>query len=300
MGATIGRVHHVGHVVPDITATARRYRSMGFAVPPPSFPVLAGEGAPRVLGAGNAHVSLRRGFVELVTVPADGRLPEGAELVPLEVPTAALDRVAASAAATTARLAAALGRGAGLHILVLQAADADAVAARLSAAGVGHGGVLRLTRPSSAGPVPIALVEIDEAAGPEGRLAVAEDLPESPVEHPNGALDLLGPTLCVPDAELDAHVARYERLLGRPARTAGPSRVLDLDPGRVEIVPASRLAAVLPGARPPGRPAFVAVSVRVRDLAATRALLDGSGLPVRTTGSGAVCVPVDGTTVVFC
>lgn len=294
----IDGVHHVGHVVRDIDAAAALYRRMGFQLPPPSFPVLpatAGQRS-RVVGAGNSHVSFRQNFVELVTVAAGADPGDGAALVPLEVPDGAADRVAASIAATTARLAAALVRFAGLHILVLQSPDADAVAARMSAAGIAHSGVIRIARPGPAGtaPVPIGLVEIDGGFGPEGRIAVAEDIGGTGPEHPNGAVGLVGPTLCVHPAALDDVGARYQRLLGRPARKVGRTRVFDLDAAReqrVVVVGEDALDTVLPGERAPALPAFVAFTVRVRDLAATRELLDAAGLATRPTPAGGVLVP---------
>ncbi|WP_214407926.1 VOC family protein [Pseudonocardia lacus] len=292
MTDTVDRVHHVGHVVPDIEAASARYRRMGFHVPAPRFPVLAtaGEGV-RAVGAGNTHLSFGRNFVELVA-PLGADVPDE-HLVPLVVPDGARERVAVSIAATTARVRAALERFAGVHILVLQTSDVDAAAARLTGAGIGHGGVVRLTRPAVDGgaPVPIALLEVDAGHSPEGRLALAEELGETGAEHPNGATELVGPVLCAPDAELDGHAERYARLLARPVREAGPTRVLDLGAGRVVLVGASALDAVLPGERPPTLPAFVAFAVRVRDLAATRELLVGEGFPVRSAPDGAAFVP---------
>jgi hypothetical protein len=289
MTDTVEQVHHVGHVVADIDAAAARYRRMGFRVPPPSFPVLptAGERA-RVVGAGNTHLTFRRNFVEVVTVLDAGTEPT-AGLVALAVPPGAEERVAAGISATTARVRTALDRFAGAHILVLQTSDADATASRLTAGGIGHGGVVRLARPSPDGgaPVPIALLEVDAAHSPEGRLAFAEELGGTGDEHPNGALDLLGPVLCVPDAELDAHAERYRGLLARPVRGTGPTRVVDLDDGGVVLVGDSALHAVLPGEHAPVLPAFVAFTVRVRDLAATRALLVDAGFPVRSAPDGA-------------
>jgi catechol 2,3-dioxygenase-like lactoylglutathione lyase family enzyme len=301
-------VHHVGHVVHDIDAAVALYRSMGFTLPAPSFPVLPARDRARIVGAGNTHVVFERGFLELVTVLDGAEPPAGADLVPLQVPADAVERVTAGITETTARIADALTRFAGLHILVLRSPDVDATAARLSAAGIAHGGVLRLRRPGpdgSAEPVAIGLVEIDREASPEGRLAVAEELPESAPGHPNGALGLVGPTLCVPDAELDATTARYERLTGCPAMAAGPMQVIDLDPAagqRIEVVPLSELDGVLPGEQAAALPAFVAATVRARDLAATRRLLDDAGLPTRATPAGALFVPAaaaSGCAVVF-
>jgi hypothetical protein len=305
----IGGLHHVGHVVRDIAAAGAVYRRMGFHVPPPAFPALpATPGAPpQAVGAGNTHVTLRRNFVELVTV-ADGAVPPdgSATLVPLDVPPGALDRVRTGIAESTARLRAALGRSEGVHILVLRTADADAAAERLSAAGVPHDGVQRLRRPGAdGGSQPIGFLELDSAPGrsPEGRLALAEDLTGGGgVEHPNGAVDLVESILCVPDAELDDHVRRYERYLDRPARGTGAVRALHLDDDRVTIVAGSGLGAVLPGEPTPPGPAFVGYAVTVHELDATDRRLAAAGFPVRPTPGGDLFVPAAaalGTAVVF-
>jgi hypothetical protein len=84
-------LHHVGHVVHDIDAAIGLHRRLGFAVPPPEYPALApaGGGPLRALGAGNTRIRFRHGFVELVTVVADGDrtpVPEDATLVPCRPP----------------------------------------------------------------------------------------------------------------------------------------------------------------------------------------------------------------------
>lgn len=292
-------LHHVGHVVRDIVAATSVYQRMGFLVPPPEFPALtSGDGAPpRAVGAGNAHVRFRRNFVELVTVAAPAR---GARLVPLQVPTGAQERVLASIAATTRRLATALRRREGVHILVLQTPDAERAAVRLREAGVECGPVQRLHRPADpdgAGGTAITLVEVDDVPGrsPEGRVAVAEELlrtdPVAALDHPNGARALRGAVLCAPDTELDDVALRYGRYLGHPARPDGPTRRFDVDGVHLTLVAASALATVLPGESPPDRPAFVGYEVEVHDSRAARRLIEHNGLPVRRTSDGAPFVP---------
>ena len=84
--ATVSGIQHVGHVVRDIDGAIALYRRMGFVVPPPSFPALAlHPGEPLHGRAGNTHISLRRSFVELVTVADDrqqGVVAADATLVP--------------------------------------------------------------------------------------------------------------------------------------------------------------------------------------------------------------------------
>jgi hypothetical protein len=119
---------------------------MGFAVPPPSFPALAsGKGEPvRAFGAGNTHVSFRTSFVELVTViddPQRGEVAGDATLVPLQAPPEVLERLREDIEQTSGRVAQALDRFEGLHILVFGTADVDATVAQLVAKGVSHGPV---------------------------------------------------------------------------------------------------------------------------------------------------------------
>ncbi len=313
MKADVTGLHHVGLVVDDLPAALALYRRMGFRVPPPNFPTLPGPGpgAPvRPVGAGNTHVAFPAGFVEIVAVVGAGtELPAGATAVPLEAPPDRLDRVVEGVLAVADRIAVALARFPGLHILVLETPDADAVARRLTAEGVPHGGVLRLRRPGGEGDVPLGVLEIDGGAGrtPEGRLALAEPLPAHAHEpfqlhHPNGACGLAAALLCVPDADLDEYRERYERYLRRPCRQDGPAHVLDLDHGRIVLVPGSGLDALLPGERPVVLPAFVGCSVVVPDPDRTRAFLEGAGFPVGTGADGSPFVPAGaalGAAVVF-
>ena len=299
-------LHHVGHVVRDIGAASALYRRLGFLVPPPEFPVLpAAPGEPaRPVGAGNTHVNLARNFVELVTVVDSDDVPHDAVLVPLDVPPAAVPQVSRGIAATAARLSAALARREGVHILVLGTSDVDAAATRLAGEGVPHGGAQRLRRPSATGGEPVAIgwLEIDPDA-PEGRLALAEDLPDGGcAEHPNGAIDLVEVILCVPDVDLDRHTSRYERYLAQPSRDAGDVRTVALGHDRVTVVAASALHRLLPGEPAPTVPTIVGYVVSVADLDAVREWLDRADLPARTTPAGDVLVPgaaVLGAAVVF-
>jgi len=226
--ATASGIQHVGHVVRDIATAIAVYRRMGFVVPPPSFPALArrpGE-ALRAFGTGNAHISFRRTFVELVTVAVDReRVDADAILVPLQAPAETLDRLTDSIADTANRISKALARFEGLHILVFGTANVDATIAGLAAQGVRHSAVNRLRRPVTKGrattQVSIGYVEIDSDAGlsPEGRLALTEDGPgDAPPlngdqSHPNGGIKLVESVLCVPGGQLADYDRRYARYL---------------------------------------------------------------------------------------
>ncbi|MFI7054207.1 VOC family protein [Streptosporangium canum] len=313
MGHDVSGLHHVGHVVTDMGQALELYRRLGFTLPPPSCPALpAVVGAPpEPFGAANTHVYFPRNFIELVTVVGDGatgRVPADARLIPLRVPDDRLPGLVAAVRGTAANLAACLRRFEGMHILMFDSPDLDGAAVRLSADGVGHGGVHTVRRPVETADgtrtEPVRYLEIDGpgpgvARGrvPEGRVGLAGDpAPEMAgarrhMDHPNGAVDLLECVMCVEDAELPEVERRYERYLGRPARRAGPVRVFDLEGAKVVLVAGSALAGLLPGERAPALPAFVAYTVAVRDLAATGRLLRETGVPLGRTAAGEIFVP---------
>ncbi|MBZ4324507.1 VOC family protein, partial [Streptomyces sp. SCA2-4] len=157
-------IHHVGHVVHDMPAALALYRRLGFTVPAPAYPALPPrEGAdPEPFGAANTHAEFARDFVELATVVRPGdRLPADARVVPLRVPTEALPALLEKVETTRANLAGCLTRFEGLHILMFSSPGIDAAAARLTAAGVRHGGVTTVRRPAGAGVEPVRYLELD-------------------------------------------------------------------------------------------------------------------------------------------
>ncbi|MEU7607661.1 VOC family protein, partial [Streptomyces sp. NPDC041003] len=295
MPRDITRLHHVGHVVGDITQAIALYRRLGFHVPPPSVPALAPrEGAaPEPFGAANTHADFSRGFVELVTPVKPGStagLPPDTQIVPLQVPVEKLPLVLSRIETTSAQLNEWRERFEGLHILMFSSPDIDGAADRLKAAGVGHGGVNTVGRPvetpHGVRTEPIRYLEIDGT--PEGRVGVVADLdPEFQhtrhLDHPNGAQDLVEAVLCVPDEQLPLVRERYERYLGRPLSAEDP----------VTLLTRSDLPDLLPGEVPPALPALVACTFAVPDIGRVRALLAESGLPVRDTARGEPFVPAD-------
>jgi hypothetical protein len=189
--------------------------------------------------------------------------------------------------------------------LVFEAADVDAATQMLSASGVVCGAVNRIRRPvrraRGTAEVSIGYAEIEnDQRSPEGRLAVAEPLPdvEGPT-HPNGAIELLEVLLCVPSDQLPQHVERYQRYLRQSGRADDHSHVFQLPRHQVRIVGDRDVAALLPGEQPKRAyevghvdvvPAFLGYSVSVRDVAATRQLLNPH-FPIQQTGWGAAFVP---------
>ncbi len=298
MNNEIGYIHHVGHVVRDIEQAQELYRRLGFFCTVPAYPMLsrtAGEPA-RPFGAANMHAPFARNFVEIMAVVTEeSRLPDDGQPIPLQVPPAALPHVVESIERAISKISASLARFEGLHILVFQTEDANESARRFDQTGVGHSGVNRVQQPHQR--VPMGVIEIDREDVPEGRLAVAESLAsEAPGDqsfprHPNGAVDLVESILCVPDAEIEAYVERYQRYLGRVARRDGAARVFDLRQSCVRLIPASWLGEILPGETAPALPAFVAYAVAVRDPGSTRGWLENNGLVVNAELSGGIFVP---------
>ncbi|WP_228974770.1 VOC family protein [Streptomyces sp. DH12] len=291
----ITRLHHVGHVVSDMTQATALYQRLGFHVPPPGVPALApSEGAaPEPFGAANTHADLSRSFIELVTPVKPGNvacLPPDARIVPLQAPPEKLPLVLSRIEATSARLAGWRDRFEGLHILMFSSPDVDGTGHRLTAAGVEHGGVNTVGRPvetpNGMRTEPVRYLEIDGA--PEGRVGVVADVDPKfqhtrRLDHPNGAQELVEAVLCVPDGQLPLVRERYERYLGRPISAEGP----------VTLVAEADLPDLLPGELAPALPALVACTVAVPDIARTRALLAENGLPVRETARGEIFVPAE-------
>ncbi len=305
----IGYIHHVGHVVHNIETTRELYRRLGFLTTAPAYPTLSRKaGQPATpFGAANMHVTFVRNFVEIMAiVTEESHLPDDATPIPLRVPPAALPHVVESIERTLSNISASLARFEGLHILVFQTDDAQASARRFDQMGVGHSGVNRVQQPDQQ--VPMGIVEIDRENVPEGRLAVAEapiletsSAQAAPI-HPNGATDLVESMLCVPDAESEAYVARYQRYLGRAARKDGATYVFDLRQSSVRLIPASRLEEIMPGEIAPTLPAFVAYAVAVRGLDTARRWLENNEFVVKAEPSGGIFVPANaalGAAIVF-
>jgi hypothetical protein len=145
------------------------------------------------------------------------------------------------------------------------------------------------------GRVPEGRVGLAENPQPEEVAGLAENPPPEALDaqrhtdHPNGAVGLAGCLLCVADADLAETEKRYAAYLGRSARQDGPARTFD--GAGITLAPASALAGLLPGERPPGIPGFAAYTVTVRDLPAAERMLRGNGVPLGRSASGDPFVP---------
>ena len=189
---------------------------------------------------------------------------------------------------------------AGLNALVFKTEDAEALSTRLVAAGVP-------ALPASAFHRPVDLpdgtqdearfrtVRLDRAAAFDGRVYWCEHLTPQHVwraewqRHANGAEAVLRVLLSTRDPERQA--AMFRRMFGAAAvETTADGRVL-LRAGRpvIEVASHAQVTAELGAAAPDpsGRGDRMAmVALKVRDLAATTALLRGQGVALETISGG--------------
>ncbi|MBP2335852.1 hypothetical protein JOF41_002030 [Saccharothrix coeruleofusca] len=283
MGSDVNGLHHVGHVVRDMAQAMERYRLLGFTVSAPAYPVLPDPagGSDDLFGVANAHVHFPGNFLELVTVLGEN-VPSGTRPMVLDVPWDKRARLAAAIRAAAADIRSFLQRFQGVHIVMADTPDIDRVASRLTAEGIGHGGVHAVQRPvdTRAGTRMEPARYLELSGVPEGRLGFAQNAPvrDQRVDHPNGAVGLVGCVLCVADPALSEVTRRYRACFGE-ARAG------------VDVVAESALADLLPGESPAALPAFACYAVAVRDLAATERLLRGNGVPATRTGPEEVLVP---------
>ncbi|MBN6054897.1 VOC family protein [Nonomuraea sp. RK-328] len=326
MGDDITGLHHVGHIVHDLNQAMEHYRRLGFTVPAPAYPVLprVAGGPAEPFGVANTHVYFPGNFIELVAVIDDtARMPGEARPMPLQVPDDKLPGLLAAISATADNITSFLQRFQGLHIVIADTPDIDGVAARLAAAGVGHGGVHAIQRPveTSTGTTmePARYLEISDPglpAGrvPEGRIGFAQNAPaQTPhdsqhTDHPNGATGLIESVLCVADPALPELERRYGTYFGQPRDSqtrdgqARNGQVTRFDQANVTVVAASALADLLPGERPAALPAFAGYAVSVRDITLTERLLRANDVPFTRTGPAEMFVPADaalGTAIIF-
>ncbi|MEW2355514.1 VOC family protein [Spirillospora sp. NPDC029432] len=262
--------HHTGVLTRDLDALERTYTALGFTLSPRSRHLLNERpGEPPVPGCTANRCALFGGaYIELLGIVDDA------------APDPWHTREMAD----------------GFRLLNFDTRDAAATDRRLTAAGLRTSGVLDLERDvdtvDGARTMRARAVHLDPRATPEAYVGIAEHLTRDYVHQPrylthrNGARALEAVLIVAADADHDAMAARYARILAREPRREGPRTVLDLPAGRLEIVRASDCAAVLPGEPVPDTSRLAAMTVRVDDVAAARAVVEDGGVPARTAGGG--------------
>jgi hypothetical protein len=180
----------------------------------------------------------------------------------------------------------------GLNGLVFKSGDAEALSAALVSRGVPALPAQSFHRPvdlpdGARDEARFRTVRLDRAAAFDGRIYWCEHLTPEHVwrrewqAHPNGAASVARVLLSVRDPERQAAMLR--RMFGEAAVAAGADGrvLLPCGPVTVEVAPHALVAAELGAAAPDpaGRGDHMAlVAVRVRDLAATAALLRANGV----------------------
>ncbi|MGK8557955.1 VOC family protein [Nocardia gipuzkoensis] len=273
MQKPIDAIHHTGILTRDLDGLERRYLDLGFTLSPRSRHLLSARpGEAPVLGCTANRCALFGGsYIELLGI----------------VDESAPDQWHTKAMADQYE---------GFRLLNLETTDAEAAREQLLTAGVRASGVLDLERDveteNGVRAVRARAVHVDPASTPEAMLGVAQHLTREYVHqprylsHPNGARAIAAVLIVAADAEADAIIDRYARILGAPVVRKGPRTVLEMDAAQLEIVRASQAEAVLPGEPAPAQSYLAAMTIAVADLAVARGVIENSGVPFRETAEG--------------
>ncbi|MDQ7806852.1 VOC family protein [Amycolatopsis sp. A133] len=266
-------IHHTGILTRDLDGLERRYASFGFTLSPRSRHLLSERpGEPPVPGCTANRCALFGGsYIELLGI-VDESAPD-----PWHTKAMA-------------------DRYEGFRLLNLDTDDPESVHRRLDGAGLRTSGVLDLDRDvdteDGTRTVRARAVHIDPRSTAEGYLGIAQHLTRQYVhqprylDHRNGAFGLGGVLIVAGDAEFDAIIDRYTRLLQATPRHDGPRAVLDLAAGRLEIVRASDVEEVLPGEPAPASSYLAAMTVLVDDVDHARTIVENGAITTRTTEDG--------------
>ncbi|MGE3932903.1 MAG: VOC family protein [Rhodospirillaceae bacterium] len=248
---------HVGWFVPDIGAAAEAFARLGFVLTDyTEHRNATADGGSVPSGTANRCAMLERGYLEILTA------------------------VPGVDSALTRQLEAGIARYTGVHLIAFTVGDAAEARERLAVAGFTPDPVVNLRRPvrtdtGGEGMTAFSVIRIPPAEMPEGRIQIlTQDTPDlvwqpGLIARDNAVEALTGILLRVADPAEAAE--RYGRFTGRNPRA--------IDGGAAIILDRGRIAFVAPGAAGGPVPAMVAVGLRSRDLAATRAFLAGRGVP---------------------
>lgn len=255
---------HVAWFVKDIAAAGRAFERLGFVLTPyTEHRNATPDGGSVPAGTANRCAMLERGYIEmLAAVP-------GSETV------------------LATQLRDALKRHEGVHLMAFTCADAQAERERLAAAGFDPQPVVHLRRTvdiagDGHGVSAFSVVRTPAHLMPEGRIQFlvhhTPDLVWQPglIAHDNQLEALTGILVAVDDlAEVATRFAHYS---GRSAQTIDhDGAVIQLDRGRIAFSRHAAAWAHRSAVLPPS-PVMVAVALRSRDLAASRAYFVRQGI----------------------
>lgn len=278
---------HSVTVTRDYDTVFRRYEQLGFTLSPMSRHKLSvTEGGPLTESCtGNRCAYFGKSYIEIIgIVDPDGPDPWHAKSL--------ID-----------------GKYQGVRGLSVGMGDSEDAQRRLRDAGLESGaGITELQRPieteDGVHMMHARSVHLDPAKTPEGILHSAEHLTPEIVHQPrycrhaNGATHLDAVLLVVADDELDSYVDRYAAMLSQSPVDEGPVKVFALSVGRVEIMPASAVAQVLPHVTVPVLPFFAGHAVAVPDLDVVRKFAADNGITVHEVPGG-FAVDMDETSLIF-
>jgi hypothetical protein len=272
-GSAPADVYYIDHsifVTANLDAAAARYEAMGFTLSPLSrHSGSSSPGGPvKPLASANRCAYFGRNYLELLGLdPAQEAQWKGRPNV---------------------------RRYEALHGVVLGCGDAESVLRRLNGAGIASGGVLSLGREveTPAGARNARFLVIAPETKLETMPRIGQHLTPEYIHQPrylshaNGASALVAVLLVVADDAVEDYTAIYAATMGVEPEAEGPRRVLRLQLGAIEIVPASAFADLLPGESVPMLPFWAAHAVAVADLGAARSVLEANGIPTEPLAAG--------------
>jgi len=257
---------HTGVAVRDLDAAEATYRRLGFNLTPRSFHSGSVEpGGPVVpWGSGNHCAMFESGYLEVV----------------------GLTDVALHSSVKTF-----LERYEGAHIVAIGSGDSQTTFKALSSRSPGVKAPIRLQRDAAYGPdgsetrlAAFSNISIDSAYFSEGKLIFIEHLTRDVIwqphllDHPNGATALAEVGFCV--ADVTATSDKLQKLLDIESKEVMPNVArFKLPRGTIYVMNEAGMAKWTPGVTPPCIPYVATVGFEVRDLDATRRLLNDNGVP---------------------
>ena len=259
---------HLGAIVRDLAAGARRWEKLGFFLSPVSRQSgkMPGREDESAWASANRCAIFRQGYLELIGIVDAGAYNPWERF---------------------------LARFEGLHLLALRVANADAAYAEFTArTGTLNPPVQRARKLDVDGierTMRFRNIFSRDEAYPEGRYIVLEhQTPEYLWQsryqtHPNGALALETALICADDVQ--AQRSRLETITGSsPSQGAdGVLRFAPANGGTIELHGASGFEARF-GWRPPALPCFAGVEVSFASRDAAARLMEDNGIPVERRG----------------
>jgi hypothetical protein len=256
---------HIAHFVPEAEPAIRALGRAGFAPTPISVQVNPDPdgGSPRLTGTSNVTAMFACGYMEVLFKTSDTPLVREFE--------------------------AGLTRYPGVHLAAFAVADAAAARRRLAMSGFRVRPLVDMQRAVDVDGQPataaftIARVEAGEM--PEGRIQILTHRTEPVIwqprwlSHPNGAWALTRILVAVADVAEAAR--RFGRFTGRASAPTALGQAIELDRGRVDLLPADQFARLLPEVPIPSLPFVGAYGISVKSLDLAADLLTGAGLIVR-------------------